>query len=531
VQYYAQLLFTLVVFASHKFNYNDLDLDNITMDAYYPNESKLCRYECLDIGGMDVFFYTNTTHIPRISDFKYSTWSNVSFLDGYTWFPKTHGLYTFHYKSDIMRLTCLVFHKLVNRSLEEPPNKQQDLFDIAIKICSLTLARKKTFQDFYEITKDKPDCWYRSANSSKLDDDAFLDEWVVSGHDILKNIANALGPTRPRGTGNDVLSTLQYQGTSTNHGKSKKQSDDEALQDEMDAKAYRETQNEPLTPDHHTNRDDLEREATELKREAAELENERKIEQQKREIELQQRKIERKKRKDKAARQEEEIALLQEKSEKNRANLNRLNRLIEDKQRERSGLQQELPGDEKLYAANLESVSGLQEKVRQTREKLADCRVRDNGEISGVEEKWLLACQQALDAADALENYNQQMVYLAREEVSELERVLNESSSEDESSSGGGDNGRKSLFDEINQATIPEKAPSPISTQADAIDENEEIRSADKTQCRRTTNVVVKYHVPTADRDEIKSAVEQYLQSAMHQWSYDVSSIVTASCD
>jgi hypothetical protein len=112
IQYYAQILYTIIVFAGNGFNHNDLHVANILMDKYHDGETQFCKYECRNTGALEpLVFYTNTRYIARIFDFDRSTWSdfpNVA-LDADPANRRNGQSPRFMYKTDILKFTCVLF--------------------------------------------------------------------------------------------------------------------------------------------------------------------------------------------------------------------------------------------------------------------------------------------------------------------------------------------------------------------------------------------------------------------------------------
>jgi chromosome segregation ATPase len=307
---------------------------------------------------------------------------------------------------------------------------------------------------------------------SMLNDEAFLNEWVASGHDILKNIASTLGPERPLGTDNDKLSTLKYQDT-------------DARKNENLRKENLRKEKEKLN---RAQKQQLEDKAAQLRAKLLQLGAELSL-------------------------GREEVQQIIERArecEEEKQNLLTRIRTLHDESKRVYGripqLQQEL--------------TDSQQELKDSQQELTDSQ-QDEEKAA---EKCKLLRGRAQDAAEKLKQLESDLV---RETLLEAEQQPEESGSAkgtepalspDELHDGGG---------------VGDQPPEAVSPPSDAVSMNNETNETNETttphQHRHT--IVVKYHVPVADRDKIKSTVEQYLQSIMHHWRCDVSSIVTASCD
>lgn len=116
-QYLFQLIFTLAVFERMRFKHNDLHMNNILMDQYYPGESKLTSYTWYSIKRNAKFNgLTFTDYIPRIFDFDRSTTRdnpNVQLVG----FEYGGQISKFTIKTDFMKLICGVYTECTNEDI------------------------------------------------------------------------------------------------------------------------------------------------------------------------------------------------------------------------------------------------------------------------------------------------------------------------------------------------------------------------------------------------------------------------------
>jgi hypothetical protein len=199
IQYYAQLLYTLIVFEKHKFKHNDLHTDNILIGVRYANEHSWCKYDCRNVGNKNLIFYTNTELVPRIFDFDRSTWSKAENL-GLEPNDICGQTRSFVRKRDMLKMLCYVTTTLKLRD---------DAGTMLKMVGDLTLAPDKDIEDFWEQSQGEPPCCYNSIKPGE--DGAFLDEWIADSHIILTRIKMMLDDMIPPvGTEYD---TLTYDGT------------------------------------------------------------------------------------------------------------------------------------------------------------------------------------------------------------------------------------------------------------------------------------------------------------------------------
>jgi hypothetical protein len=165
MQYYAQLLYTLIVFGKNEFNHNNLRLQNIVMDEYYSekdiSEHRFCEYECRNVGLKNIVFYTRTALIPRIFNFGKASWSNAP-NRGLSDNGECGMSSTFRYKSDILRLMCFVNKRLIYRiTKHKSASAKLRLSELLELVSRLTLPKHKSPADFAKFTKGGKGCCYQ----------------------------------------------------------------------------------------------------------------------------------------------------------------------------------------------------------------------------------------------------------------------------------------------------------------------------------------------------------------------------------
>lgn len=179
-QYVFQIYTTVLAFSEAGFNHNDLHMNNILMDKYYPGESKLCVYVWKENGDRKRA-WTATENIPRIFDYDRSTSVSTPNTAMHKSLERYGQAKDFQFKTDILKFTCGVVGNLKGRT-----PKHIKYLDWVIN--SVRNPNINT-NSFYNDTIHGQNCWYTTGKKSNLKNITFLNKYIDNPRSILSKMA------------------------------------------------------------------------------------------------------------------------------------------------------------------------------------------------------------------------------------------------------------------------------------------------------------------------------------------------------